>query len=96
MERLKERKTRRRLSLTMDAETLARLHILRRRYGFATTCKMCRAMLVLVLNTLDRQPAERGDPERDIADMFDTYKDWEPQPDGDVPRRQWKRSVNDE
>lgn len=91
-----ERKNKQRLSLTVEADTLTRLHAMRRRYGFPTVCQLCRVMLVLVLNTLERRKAEAATREREIEDMFDEYFDWEPQPNGDVPQRRWHRSVNDE
>lgn len=83
-------RTRKRVNLTLDEATYARLCAMRDAWGFASSCELVSALVHVLLDSVDGGRSSGQDmPEGDskfIRDMFAGLADTTDVPDGNTPR----------
>ena len=82
---------RKRVNISIDPATYAKLQQLRQAYGFANVCEVVVAIVHILIDRVEQADKRRYDlPEDDgqyIDGMFDELAHHQPEPDGMVPVR---------
>ena len=82
---------RKRVNISIDPATYAKLQQLRQAYGFANVCEVVVAIVHILIDRVERADKRRYDlPEDDgryIDEMFAELAHHQPEPDGTVPVR---------
>ena len=86
---------RKRVNISVDPQTYAKLKQMQRAYGFANVCELVVALVHILLDRVETAERRKYDlPEDDgayIDQMFDDLANTERQPDGTVPARHHTR-----
>ena len=90
---------RKRVNISVDSLTYDRLQKLCKTHRFRNACELVTALIHILLDRLEPKERQHFDlPDEDdiyITEMFDDLGHTQRQPNGEVPKRKHRKSLND-